>query len=87
VYNYFGDIVGIAPNEAKLLGIAPAGSAADHGLDRVYIRNDVSGSYSETLARRGGSWAIGSIGGVFTLYLDNTRSASLHYVGARPAFL
>ena len=55
VYNNFGDIVGIAPNEAKLLGIAPAGSAADHGSDTVYIRNDESGSYSETLARRGGT--------------------------------
>jgi len=87
VNNYFGDVTGIAPNLAKLLGIAPAGSAADHGLDRVYIRNDVSGSYSETLARRGGNWNSGSITGVFFLFLINTRSSSFHNVGTRPAFL
>jgi len=87
VYNNFGNIVGIAPNEAKLLGIAPAGSAADHGLDRIYIRNDVSGSYSETLARRGGHWNFGSIRGVFDLGLNYFRSTSGLSVGARPAFL
>jgi len=87
VYNYFGDITGIAPNLAKLLGLAPVGSAADHGLDRVYIRNDVSGSYSETLALRGGNWLNGSFGGVFYLNLSYTRSYSAHSIGARPAFL
>ena len=87
VNSYFGDITGIAPNLAKLLGLAPAGSAANHGLDRIYIRNDASGSYSETLARRGGDWSYGGIGGVFTLTLGYPRSYSSYAVGARPAFL
>lgn len=87
VHNYFGDVTGIAPNLAKLLGIAPAGSASALGLDRFYLRNDESGSYSETVARRGGIWNYGSNAGVFCLYLASIRSYSYYYIGARPAFL
>ena len=87
VYNYFSDVTGIAPNEAKLLGIAPAGSASGLGYDRIYIRNDESGSYSETFSRRGGGWGSGSIAGVFILYLAGARSDSSRSFGARLAFL
>jgi len=87
VYNYFGDIVGIAPNEAKLLGIAPAASSSNLGLDMFLLRNDESGTYSETFSRRGGDWNFSSNAGVFILNLNNYRSNSYYSVGARPAFL
>jgi sulfatase modifying factor 1 len=87
IRNYFGDVTGIAPNLAKLLGIAPAGSSSNLGLDIFPLRNDESGAYSETLSLRGGTWDSGSTGGVFYLSLGLTRSASYPNVGARPAFL
>jgi sulfatase modifying factor 1 len=58
INNYFGDVTGIAPNLAKLLGIAPAASSSALGSDRIYIRNDESGAYSETLSLRGGYWTM-----------------------------
>jgi sulfatase modifying factor 1 len=87
INNYFGDVTGIAPNLAKLLGIAPAASSSALGSDRIYIRNDESGAYSETLSLRGGYWLYGSVRGVFSLNLNVARSYSGPDVGARPAFL
>jgi len=90
-YNEFGNVVaadGITiPNIAKLLGIAPAGSAAELGGDYIYIRNDLEGTYSETLARRGGNWTYYTRYGVFLLSLHNYRSNTNISVGARSAFL
>lgn len=87
INNYFGDVTGIAPNLAKLLGIAPAASSSALGSDRIYIRNDESGAYSETLSRRGGDWNDGSGAGVFFLSLGSNRSTSSIFIGVRPAFL
>ena len=87
INNYFGDVTGIAPNLAKLLGIAPAASSSALGSDRIYIRNDESGAYSETLSLRGGFWDRSSDAGVFFLNLNYGRSSSSHDFGARPAFL
>ena len=87
INSYFGDITGIAPNLAKLLGIAPAASSSNLGLDRFYLRNDESGTYSETLSLRGGHWSSGGDAGVFILHLSNVRSSSNSTIGARPAFL
>lgn len=90
-YNTFGTVAaaeGITiPNIAKLLGIAPAGSAAELGGDYIYIRNDLEGTYSETLARRGGDWSLGASCGVFYLYLPISRSTPSSLFGARSAFL
>lgn len=85
--SYFGDVTGIAPNLAKLLGIAPAGSVGDHGLDKTYLRIDETGPYSEIMARRGGNWNIGSLSGVFSMSLDRARWVLESSSGARPAFL
>ncbi len=89
--NEFGNVVAAAgvtiPNILKLLGIAPAGSAAELGGDYIYIRNDLEGSYSETLARRGGAWYDHSPVGVFFLSLGSDRSHTSSRVGARSAFL
>ena len=89
--NAFGAVVPAAgitiPNIAKLLGIAPAGSAAELGNDYIYIRNDLEGSYSETLAHRGDFWANGLRSGVFVLYLDYRRNQTSGWHGARSAFL
>ena len=87
INNYFGDVTGIAPNLAKLLGIAPAASSSALGSDRIYIRNDESGAYSETLSLRGGCWYASGVAGVFFLLLINDRSYSDVSIGARPAFL
>jgi len=87
INNYFGDVTGIAPNLAKLLGIAPAASSSALGSDRIYIRNDESGAYSETLSLRGGFWYLSSSAGVFALNLGDYRSNSIYHIGARPAFL
>lgn len=90
-YNTFGTVAaaeGITiPNILKLLGIAPAGSAAELGSDYIYIRNDLEGAYAETLPRRGGSWGTGAYCGVFALGLNNNRSDTYGYYGARSAFL
>ena len=90
-YHTFGTVapvVGITiPNIAKLLGIAPAGSAAELGGDYIYVRNDSEGTYSETLARRGGGWSNGASYGVFNLYLYICRSYTSNFCGARSAFL
>lgn len=75
------------PNIAKLLGIAPAGSAAELGGDYIYIRNDAEGSYAETVARRGGYWGCYTQGGVFYLYLSIYRSYTNNHHGSRLAFL
>ena len=89
--NTFGTVTAAAaitiPTIAKLLGIAPAGSAAGLGEDYIYIRNDESGTYSETVARRGGDWGSGTQGGVFVLALSNSRSGTSGIFGARSAFL
>jgi len=87
VSNYFGSITGTSPDVAKLLGIAPADTAAALGNDYFYLRNHETGAYSETLALRGGDWGRGSYGGVFYLDLNNYRSHSSRAIGARPAFL
>ena len=90
-YNEFGNVVAVdgitIPNIAKLLGIAPAGSAAELGGDYIYIRNDLEGTYSETMARRGGYWNLYTRSGVFILNLSNNRSYTNLYIGARSAFL
>ena len=75
------------PKIAQLLGIAPIGTAAQHGNDYIYIRNDAEGSYSETVALRGGYWAHYARNGVFSLYLDCYRSSTGSTTGSRLAFL
>lgn len=89
--NAFGNVVaadGITiPNILKLLGIAPAGSAAELGGDYIHIRNDIDDTYLETVARRGGIWSGSTRNGVFFLYLNNGRSDSGSDIGARSAFL
>jgi len=75
------------PKIAQLLGIAPIGTAAQHGGDYIYIRNDAEGEYSETLARRGGSFESNLQSGVFCLYLTGTRSTPYYGLGSRIAFL
>lgn len=89
--NEFGNVVaadGITiPNILKLLGIAPADTAAALGNDYIYLRNDIDGTYLETLARRGGGWYDGTRGGVFILSLHYGRSNTDSSVGARSAFL
>ncbi|NCB27449.1 MAG: hypothetical protein EOM62_18640 [Bacteroidia bacterium] len=89
--NTFGTVAAASgvtiPTIAKLLGIAPAGSAAELGDDYIYMRNDETGTYSETMARRGGYWGGSTRSGVFVLGLGDGRSGTDHYVGARSAFL
>jgi sulfatase modifying factor 1 len=89
--NEFGNVVaadGITiPNIAKLLGIAPAGSAAELGGDNIFIRNDLEGASSETLARRNCLFLSSTAGGIFTLYLGYIRSNANPWNGARSAFL
>jgi hypothetical protein len=68
------------PNLLKLLGIAPIDS--DHGGDGLWVRN-----YGERLPIRGGAWHNGSLAGVFTLHLIDTRSYSGRYLGFRAAFI
>ncbi len=89
--NEFGNVVaadGITiPNILKLLGIAPADTAAALGNDYIYLRNDIEGTYSETVARRGGRWYSYTLSGVFLLNLDYYRSSSSDRIGARSAFL
>lgn len=75
------------PKIAQLLGIAPIGTAAQHGNDYIYIRNDADGTYSETVARRGGYWINGTQNGVFYLGLGSHRSSTNSYYGSRLAFL
>ena len=90
-YHEFGNIVaadGITiPNIAKLLGIAPADTAAALGNDYIYLRNDIDGTYLEAVARRGGFWYDGTRSGVFILGLVNSRSHTHNGFGARSAFL
>ncbi len=90
-YNEFGNVVaadGITiPNILKLLGIAPADTAAALGNDYIYLRNDIEGTYSETLARRGGYWNYYTRGGVFVLNLSDHRGNTHNFLGARSAFL
>ncbi|MGD9978682.1 MAG: hypothetical protein AB7S54_12205 [Bacteroidales bacterium] len=90
-YNEFGNVVaadGITiPNILKLLGIAPADTAAALGNDYIYLRNDIEGTYLETVARRGGYWSNSTQFGVFFLLLNYSRSLTIYYVGARSAFL
>lgn len=90
-YHTFGTVVaadGVTiPKIAQLLGIAPIGTAAQHGSDVIHIRNNAEGTYSETMARRGGSWAHYAAGGVFFLSLHGTRSNAYNNNGSRLAFL
>lgn len=89
--NEFGNVVaadGITiPNILKLLGIAPADTAAALGNDYIYIRNDIDGTYLETMARRGGHWSYYTRSGVFILNLYYYRSYTSNIIGARSAFL
>ena len=89
--NEFGNVVAAAgvtiPNILKLLGIAPADTAAALGNDYIYLRNDIDGTYLETVARRGGHWNSYTQCGVFVLTLNDNRSHTGTYVGARSAFL
>ena len=89
--NEFGNVVaadGITiPNILKLLGIAPADTAAALGNDYIYLRNDIDGTYLETMARRGGGWYGSAQIGVFVLDLSFARSSTDSAVGARSAFL
>ena len=75
------------PKIAQLLGIAPIGTAVQHGNDYIYIRNDEEGTYSETVARRGGRWDTYTRGGVFYLNLYDCRSSTDGGYGSRLAFL
>ena len=75
------------PKIAQLLGIAPIGTAVQHGSDYIYIRNDAEGTYSETVARRGGAWNYSTQAGVFALRLLYYRSLTGTDVGSRLAFL
>ena len=87
--NTFDDVSGTSlPEIAASLCVAPetAGGNA-HGGDSFYVRNQLSGSYSENLARRGGNWTGGSLRGVFHLFLRGNRSYSDFTIGARPAFV
>jgi len=87
--NQFDDVSGVGlPEIASSLCVAPEVSGNnEHGGDYLYMRNQLSGSYSETLSRRGGCWGYGSGGGVFALSLLSARSYSLSVLGARPAFV
>ena len=89
--NEFGNVVAAAgvtiPNILKLLGIAPADTAAALGNDYIYVRNDIDGTYLETMARRGGYWNAYTQHGVFLLILSYGRSSTYHSFGARSAFL
>jgi len=89
--NTFGTVAAASgvtiPTIAKLLGIAPAGSAVELGGDYIYIRNDLEGTYSETVARRGGYWGSHTLSGAFILALGSDRSSTGHSIGARSAFL
>lgn len=75
------------PKIAQLLGIAPIGTAVQHGNDYIYIRNDAEGACLETVALRGGGWAFFTQGGVFCLQLSLNRSSLDSSVGSRLAFL
>ncbi len=75
------------PNILKLLGIAPADTAAALGNDYIYLRNDIDGTYSETVARRCGRWPNGTRNGVFLLHLSLNRALPSDHFGARSAFL
>jgi hypothetical protein len=90
-YNEFGSVVAAAgvtiPNILKLLGIAPADTAAALGNDYIYLRNDIDGTYLETVARRGGYWGDITRDGVFFLSLGSGRSHTSGSIGARSAFL
>jgi len=91
----FGDIAVDGVNVTSLpevmvsLGLAPpaGGQSAAHGADRFYMRNDASGTYAETLARRGGYWYSATRAGVFCLDLYGYRSNYNRFYGARPAFV
>lgn len=73
--------VGItAPSILKALCLFPG--VAGLSSDRLYARN-----YGERLPVRGGNWNLGSIAGVFALYLTNPRSSTPTYFGFRPAFV
>ena len=87
--NPFDDVSGTSlPEIASSLCVAPEVSGNNkHGGDYFYMRNQLSGSYSETLSRRGGSWYDGGSGGVFGLYLTTYRSFSYYVIGARPAYV
>ena len=89
--NTFGTVAAASgvtiPTIAKLLGIAPADTAAALGNDYIYLRNDIEGTYSETVARRGGDWVNNTRSGVFILSLSSYRSSAYNYIGARSAFL
>ena len=89
--NEFGNVVAAAgvtiPNILKLLGIAPADTAAALGNDYIYVRNDIDGTYLETVARRGGIWGGDTRFGVFVLGLLYYRSGTSGGIGARSAFL
>ena len=89
--NEFGNVVaadGITiPNILKLLGIAPADTAAALGNDYIYLRNDIDGTYLETMARRGGHWYGRTRDGVFILSLNSDRAGNSINRGARSAFL
>ena len=89
--NEFGNVVaadGITiPNILKLLGIAPADTAAALGNDYIYLRNDIDGTYLETMARRGGGWTNSTQSGVFILGLSIPRGHPSFNCGARSAFL
>jgi len=88
-YSAFDVVSGVnLPEIIPALCLAPEVPGSNtHGDDRIYIRNDVSGSYSETLPRRGGYWYHSSNAGVFFLALHYSRSTSSNDYGARPAFV
>lgn len=75
------------PKIAQLLGIAPIGTAEQHGSDYIYMRNDEAGTYSDTFARRGGHWDRNTQNGVFFLRMDIYRSHTSNDYGSRLAFL
>jgi hypothetical protein len=65
----------------KALGLYPV-APSGLGGDGFYL--DVTG---ERLPIRGGGWDVAAVAGVFALYLNIARAASVAGIGARPAFV
>ena len=66
----------------QAMALLPEDGDTDYGDDIVYAKNGAD----ERMLFRGGGWRFGAGAGVFTLYLNNTRSYSTSDVGFRAAF-
>lgn len=73
----------VALNKLKALGLFPLiDSSAAFGGDTIGFNFAI-----EAIPVRGGGWSNAARAGVFSLYLDITRSSTTPSVGARPAFV